>query len=643
MTRLRVLVHVSPFGNLYMREVADLLCRGFDDLGVANAIVEHELPRDQPGVCNLVVAPHEFFTLYPNVSEVQTLEAAACSVLLNTEQPETTWFGIVLRYLRVARAVFDMNSFAVHQLVERDVQAHLLLLGYHPSWDRWGGDDSVLRHLDAVYMGSLTERRSEALARVAPVLAGRRTRFLIHDGRVPVTHDGDGYVTGDEKHDLLAHTRLLLNVHRSKVPYFEWHRNMPAITNGCLVVTEPGESHDPLVPWEHFAVAPSDSFPEFVEMLLASPDVVRRLVHQGYDFVRHELRLTDQLRMLLPVCEDAAMTGPPTRRMIHYIASTGSQLVEEQGPLPAPNHLVAASTPAERVLKRSLMHQKKLARKIDELECHAATGTDQHEEIVDNAAWHEARPEISIVIPVYNYERYVTQALASAAGSRGVDVELVVIDDHSTDGSRAVVEKFQNDRPEVALRIVSLSVNTGLSAVRNRALDHVRADYVFFLDADNSVYPDALRTLHDALRDADGSTAFAYGMIRCFGEQDRLLSVYPWSIERLVRGNYIDAMVMMRRRVLDELGGFSLEMQNEHGGWEDYEMWLRLASQGLRAEFVPEIIGSYRVHGTSMVATVNLDAQLACEHLRGQYASLPWPELELVSVDPRYRVPEDLS
>jgi hypothetical protein len=119
-------------------------------------------------------------------------------------------------------------------------------------------------------------------------------------------------------------------------------------------------------------------------------------------------------------------------------------------------------------------------------------------------------------------------------------------------------------------------------------------------------------------------------MIRCFGEQDRLLSVYPWSIERLVRGNYIDAMVMMRRRVLDELGGFSLDMQNEHGGWEDYEMWLRLASHDLRGEFVAEIIGSYRVHGTSMVATVNLDAQLACEHLRAQYASLPWPELELV-------------
>ncbi len=630
MTRLRVLLHVSPYGNLYMREVAEFLGRGFDDLGVANAIVEHELPRDQPGVCNLVVAPHEFFTLFPNVSEVQTLEAAACSILLNTEQPETSWFGLVLRYLRVARAVFDINSFAVHQLVERDVQAHLLLLGYHASWDRWGGDDSADRPLDALYMGSLTERRSAALARIAPVLAGRQARFLIHDGRMPVTQAGDGFVTGDAKHDLLAGTKILLNVHRSEVPYFEWHRNMPAIANGCLVLTEPGESHDPLVPWEHFAVAPGDAFGDFVEMLLSSPDVVRRLARQGYDYVRHELRLTDQLAALLPVCEEAAASGPPTHRLLRYISSTGSHVVEEQGPLPPPNHLVAASTPAERVLKRSLMHQKKLARKIDELECRTATGADQHEEIIDNAAWNAARPEISVVIPVYNYERFVTQALSSAAGSRGVDIELVVIDDHSTDGSRAVVEKFQTDRPDVAMRIVSLSVNTGLSAVRNRALDHVRAECVFFLDADNSVYPDALRILHDALLAADDHTAFSYGMIRCFGEQDRLLSVYPWSVEHLVRGNYIDAMVMMRRRVLDELGGFSLDMQNEHGGWEDYEMWLRLASHGLRGEFVPQIIGSYRVHGTSMVATVNLDAQLACEHLRAQYASLPWPELELV-------------
>ena len=497
MTRLRVLVHVSPYGNLYMREVADLLCRGFDDLGVANAIVQHELPRDQPGVCNLVVAPHEFFTLHPNVSEVQTLEAAACSVLLNTEQPETLWFGIVLRYLRVARAVFDMNSFAVHQLVERDVQAHLLLLGYHPSWDRWGGDESMQRPLDAVYMGSLTERRSEALARVAPVLAGRRTRFLIHDGRVPVTHDGDGYVTGDEKHDLLAHTRLLLNVHRSKVPYFEWHRNMPAISNGCLVVTEPGESHDPLMPWEHFAVAPSDSFSEFVEMLLASPDVVHRLVHQGYDFVRHGLRLTDQLGALLPVCEDAAVTGPPT--------APGDALHREhreparRGPRPAPRtepprrreHARRARAEAVVDAPEEARPQDRRARVPHGHRRRPARGDHRQRRV------ERSRPEISIVIPVYNYERYVTQALGSAAGSRGLDVELVVIDDHSTDGSRAIVEKFQNDRPEVALRIVSLSVNTGLSAVRNRALDHVRADYVFFLDADNSVYPDALRTLHE--------------------------------------------------------------------------------------------------------------------------------------------------
>src|SRR4051794_22070374 len=142
MTRLRVLVHVSPYGNLYMREVAELLCRGYDDLGVENGLVFHELPKHESGTCNLVVAPHEFFLLHPNVSEAQTLEAAASSVLLNTEQPETPWFGLVLRYLRVARAVFDMNSFAVNQLIQREVHAHLLLLGYHPSWDRWGGEES---------------------------------------------------------------------------------------------------------------------------------------------------------------------------------------------------------------------------------------------------------------------------------------------------------------------------------------------------------------------------------------------------------------------------------------------------------------------------------------------------------------------
>ena len=70
----------------------------------------------------------------------------------------------------------------------------------------------------------------------------------------------------------------------------------------------------------------------------------------------------------------------------------------------------------------------------------------------------------------------------------------------------------------------------------------------FFLDADNAVYPHGLLRLARVL-DAQPDAAVAYGMIAGFGDDDRLVSAYPWDPERLVFGNYIDAMAMVRRSV----------------------------------------------------------------------------------------------
>ena len=79
---------------------------------------------------------------------------------------------------------------------------------------------------------------------------------------------------------------------------------------------------------------------------------------------------------------------------------------------------------------------------------------------------------------------------------------------------------------------------------------------------------------------------------------------------------------MIRRSALDEVGGYDTYFGLR--GWEDYELWLRLAASGHRAVFVPEFVGSYRVHSTSRQQTVDLDtAGLTCE-FRNRYPFLPW-------------------
>jgi glycosyltransferase involved in cell wall biosynthesis len=290
---------------------------------------------------------------------------------------------------------------------------------------------------------------------------------------------------------------------------------------------------------------------------------------------------------------------------------------------------VPEADPGSRALKRSLLSQARLARRVDALTCRLEFGADQHVEVVDTPAWASARADVSVVVPSHDYAGHVTEALGSVLASVGVTPEIVVVDDHSTDASRVVIERVMNEHPEAAIRLVALHANEGLSAVRNRALEHVRSELVFFLDADNSVYPFALARLRDALGTSDA--AMAYGMIEGFGAHRRLISAYPFEERRLVHGNYIDAMVMMRRAVLEEVGGFSTEMQDTHGGWEDYELWLRLAAGGQRAVLVPQIVGRYRVHATSMVSTVNLDVTTVFRDLRDRYPDLPWPTPATVS------------
>ncbi|HHQ41904.1 MAG TPA: glycosyltransferase family 2 protein, partial [Chromatiales bacterium] len=88
-------------------------------------------------------------------------------------------------------------------------------------------------------------------------------------------------------------------------------------------------------------------------------------------------------------------------------------------------------------------------------------------------------PEISVVIPCYNAERFVGEAVESALGQRGVRHEVIVVDDGSTDGSSAVLERFR--RHIVLIR----QENRGEGGARNRGIAAARGRYLAFLDADD--------------------------------------------------------------------------------------------------------------------------------------------------------------
>ncbi|MFZ0667399.1 MAG: hypothetical protein WAM97_16715, partial [Acidimicrobiales bacterium] len=124
-------VYVSDRGNVFMTEIAMLLSLALGDLGYETVYPAPGLPEPGPGRINLVVAPHEFFVLQPDLSELELLSAAGCSVCIGVEQPGTDWFELGTHYASAGPAVLDISHYATAELERRGLNATHLQLGYH--------------------------------------------------------------------------------------------------------------------------------------------------------------------------------------------------------------------------------------------------------------------------------------------------------------------------------------------------------------------------------------------------------------------------------------------------------------------------------------------------------------------------------
>lgn len=216
------------------------------------------------------------------------------------------------------------------------------------------------------------------------------------------------------------------------------------------------------------------------------------------------------------------------------------------------------------------------------------------------------KAEACVCISLYNYERYIVETLDSVLFQTLRPLDLVIVDDASTDGSRRVAanwlmvnqERFNN------ISFASHYRNSGLSATRNTGFSLAQTEYVFVLDADNSIYPRCVSTCLRAIKTVE--VEFAYTIIERFVSETGnpcmlapLMGVESWSKDNLVYGNYIDAMALVRKDAWALVGGYRIMKH----GWEDYDLWCKFVENNLNGILVPEILCRYRVHETSMLNT----------------------------------------
>ena len=222
-----------------------------------------------------------------------------------------------------------------------------------------------------------------------------------------------------------------------------------------------------------------------------------------------------------------------------------------------------------------------------------------------------SNPCITAIITLFNYSEFIHDCLDSLAQSvlYGLpgNIEVLVIDDCSTDNSVNLVEEYL-DNSELPICLVKKWFNTGLADARNVGLELARSPYIFILDADNWIYPHCLSVLYEKIK--SNQYAAVYGEISQFDNDTRKelnrISCHEWDVNRLVKQPYIDAMAMFNKDILLKIGGYSTNLI-EYGwfGWDDYDVWLKLAQSNYSCQFVPKVLSAYRVHSTSMINTTN--------------------------------------
>jgi glycosyltransferase involved in cell wall biosynthesis len=228
---------------------------------------------------------------------------------------------------------------------------------------------------------------------------------------------------------------------------------------------------------------------------------------------------------------------------------------------------------------------------------------------------------VSVVVTLFNYAHTIADALRSVALSDLDEVELVLVDDASTDDSLAVARAALEELPWLRGRVIARGANGGLAAARNLGIEHALGEYVFVLDADNTVGRSGLRLLASAL-DASPDASFAYGLIQAVGPSGPmgLLSWAPWDPWWLRIDNYIDAMALLRRSAVVDVGGYTTT--ESLYGWEDFELWCNMASRGMSGVLVPEVVASYRAGRQSMISLTTLDTTDAWSDLLDRYEFL---------------------
>jgi glycosyltransferase involved in cell wall biosynthesis len=231
---------------------------------------------------------------------------------------------------------------------------------------------------------------------------------------------------------------------------------------------------------------------------------------------------------------------------------------------------------------------------------------------------HSAWPRVTVIVPVYNQAQFVEETLDSVVGTGYPELEIVIVNDASRDGSAEVIANWVRRSPDQQVVFINHERNLGVTKTLNEAIRAARGEYICLLAGDDVLLPngiaDRVRYLREHPRklavfadchvvDRDGTLLHESGIEGLYaakGMRKEALAIDELMFMNIVFHWAVPGPVFMcRAEAFDVVGPYDESLL-----MEDWDMYLRLAAVG-KLGFVPSYVARYRVHSASMCTTRN--------------------------------------
>lgn len=222
---------------------------------------------------------------------------------------------------------------------------------------------------------------------------------------------------------------------------------------------------------------------------------------------------------------------------------------------------------------------------------------------------------VSVVVPAYNVEQYITQAIESILAQTYTNFEMLIIDDGSQDRTVEICQTFQDSR----IRIIQQQ-NRGLAGARNTGIRNAQGEYLAFLDSDDCWLPEKLAKHVQHLESAS-QVGLSFSRSAFIDNQGKSLGIYQMpQLENITPSHLLcrnpignGSAPVVRRAVFEDIR-FDQEVNGQVEDWyfdenfrqsEDIECWLRIAIQTTwQIEGIPEALTLYRVNESGLSANI---------------------------------------